>query len=92
MDHHDEILQANYAKEVLENPAYKAAWTNIKEGIISAMNQSPMGDEHTHSRLVLALQIANKLQKQIEVMLQTGKMAEIQLEESSKLRSIFKRA
>ena len=92
MDAIEEKRLAMSAQEVLDNPAYKQAWSNIRDGIINAMNQSPMGDEHTHSKLVLALQIANKLNKQIEVMLQTGKMADLKLEEESKLRRIFKRA
>lgn len=84
MNLNDEYLNGQYAKEVLNNPAYKEAWERIREGLINAMNQSPMGDEKTHTKLVMALQITNKIQKQLETTMETGKLAEIQLNEKKR--------
>ena len=88
-DLHDEITLSRDAQEVLNHPAYQKAWAELKDGLVAAMNASAMGDEKTHNRLVIALQIANKLQKILENAVSTGKMAEIQLEDRSKLKRIL---
>ncbi len=76
----DEITKAQEVQMILTNPVYKQAWEQIRDGIISAMNQSAMADQVTHSRLVMALQIVNKLQKSFETTMETGKLAQMQLE------------
>ena len=91
MDHFEEVQKGYDAREVLDHPAYKKAWAEILTGINAAMANSAMGDEKTHNKLVIALQIANKLQKTLENAITTGKMAEIQMEEQSKLKRILNR-
>ena len=81
----DEITRAQDVKMILDNPIYKDAWRLVHDGIISAMNQSAMADQVTHSRLVMALQIANKVQKSFETTLETGKLAKMQLEEKGNI-------
>ena len=84
MTNEDEITLAQDAKFILDNYLYQDAWKQIKDGIVNAMNQAPMGDEKTHNRLVIALQIANKLQKHFELAMETGKLAELQLMDKKK--------
>ena len=48
------------------------------------MGTSGLGDEQTHNRLVIALQLLNQIEKQLTDVMQTGKMASIQT--SSKLK------
>ena len=76
----DEIGRAMDVQMVVENPIYKDAWNQIREGIVSAMNQSAMGDEKTHTKLVIALQIVNKLDNIFKQTMETGKLAQIQLD------------
>ena len=84
MTNEEEITRAQDAKFILDNYLYQDAWKQIKEGIVNAMNQSTMGDEKTHTRLVMALQITNKLQKHFEQAMETGKLAELQLMDKKK--------
>jgi hypothetical protein len=42
------------------------------------MSTSPMGDEKTHNRLVIALQILHQIDKQLTDVMNTGKLAAIQ--------------
>jgi hypothetical protein len=42
------------------------------------MTASPLGDEKTHNRLVIALQLLNQINKQLTDVMQTGKLAAIQ--------------
>jgi hypothetical protein len=38
-----------------------------------------LGDEQTHNRLVIAMQILNQIEKQLKDVVQTGKMAKLQV-------------
>jgi len=42
------------------------------------MANSPLNDEKTHNRLVIALQLLNQINKQLTDVMQTGKLAAIQ--------------
>ena len=42
------------------------------------MKVSAYGDEKTHNRLVIALQLLGQIEKHIKTVAETGKMAEIQ--------------
>ena len=80
-----EIKRGERASEVLENPLFKEAVTKVREGIIQSMAQSPLGDEITHNRLVIALQLLNQIEKQLSDAIATGKMAAIQTDNKRKL-------
>jgi len=45
------------------------------------MQTSPLGDETTHNRLVIALQVLGQIEKSLTNVMQTGKMAKIQVNE-----------
>jgi hypothetical protein len=80
----EEIKLGEQAGVVLENPAFINAMQAVKDNIIKAMGTSGLGDEQTHNRLVIALQLLNQIEKQLTDVMQTGKMASIQT--SSKLK------
>jgi hypothetical protein len=44
------------------------------------MEQSALGDESTHNRLVIALQLLNKIEKNIKEVAETGKMIKMQID------------
>lgn len=74
----EEIKLGEQAGVVLENPAFINAMQAVKDNIIKAMGTSGLGDEQTHNRLVIALQLLNQIEKQLTDVMQTGKMASIQ--------------
>ena len=80
-----EIKRGERASEVLENPLFKEAVTKVREGIIRSMATSPLGDDTTHNRLVIALQLLNQIEKQLMDVMATGKMAAIQTDNKRKL-------
>lgn len=75
----DEIKRGEQAERILDNEIYKEAFTAVKDNIIDAMQRSPLSDEVTHNRLVIALQTLNQIQKALTDIMQTGKMAKIQV-------------
>ncbi len=74
----EEIKRGEQAAVVLDNPLYQEAITKVRENIVASMTTSPLGDEKTHNRLVIALQLLNQINKQLTDVMQTGKLASIQ--------------
>jgi len=74
-----EIKDGEQAKQILDNPVYKNAIEGVRQGIISSMATSSLGDEKTHNRLVIALQVLSQIEKQLHDSMQTGKMASMQI-------------
>jgi len=75
----EEIKRAERAEEVLNNPLFIEAVDKVRSGIINSMAESPLGDDRTHNRLVIAMQILNQIEKQLTDVVQTGKMAKLQV-------------
>jgi hypothetical protein len=73
-----EIKLGEQAAQILDNPVYQDAIAKVRENIVSSMTNSPLGDEKTHNRLVIALQLLNQINKQLTDVMQTGKLATIQ--------------
>ena len=76
----EEIERGSEAERILNNPVYKDALESVRKGIVSAMADSPMGDDKTHNRLVIALQLLNQIDRNLTTVMQTGKMAVLQVE------------
>ena len=74
----EEVKRGEQAAVVLDNPIYQEAIKKVKDGIVLSMSTSPMGDEKTHNRLVIALQILNQIDKQLTDVMNTGKLAKLQ--------------
>lgn len=74
----EEIKRGEQAAVILDNPVYQEAIAKVRENIVSSMTNSPLGDEKTHNRLVIALQLLNQINKQLADVMQTGKLASIQ--------------
>jgi len=74
----EEIKRGEQAAKILENPVYQDAIAKVRENIVASMTTSPLGDEKTHNKLVIALQLLNQINKQLTDVMQTGKLASIQ--------------
>jgi hypothetical protein len=74
----EEVKRGEQASQILDNPIYVEAIDKVRENIVSTMTNSPLGDEKTHNRLVIALQLLNQINKQLTDVMQTGKLATIQ--------------
>ena len=76
---YEEITRGERAEKILNDELYKEAYTKVKEHIIEAMQTSPLSDETTHNRLVIALQVLSQIEKSMTSIMQTGKMAKMQV-------------
>ena len=78
----EEIKRGDDAKRLIENPLFKGAFEAVKDGLVHSMTQSAMGDEKTHNRLVIALQLLNQIERSLITHIETGKLALIQSDET----------
>jgi hypothetical protein len=87
----EEVKRGERAEEILNNPIYIEAIEKVREGIIQSMAESPLGDDKTHNRLVIAMQLLNQIEKQLKGVMQTGKMAQMQVNSPvEKIRRVFR--
>jgi hypothetical protein len=80
MTEHEEMIRGEEAERVLSNQIFIESIDKVRNGIISSMEQSALGDESTHNRLVIALQLLNKIEKNIKEVAETGKMIKMQID------------
>ena len=80
MTEHEEMIRGEDAERLLSNPIFIESIDKVRQGIISSMEQSALGDESTHNRLVIALQLLNKIEKNIKEVAETGKMIKMQID------------
>lgn len=88
----EEIRRGDDARLILDSPIYKETIKKVRDGLINAMQQSPLGDEKTHNRLVIGLQLLNQIEKQINDVMLTGKMAQIQAKDGvvSRIKQVLR--
>lgn len=79
----EEIKTARDAERLLNDPIFKSAIQRIETHLIECIRQVAMADITTQHELVLSLQLLTKLRNNINAMIQTGRMAEIQKEQAS---------
>lgn len=80
MELEQEYSRGQKAKEILENEIYKDAFLMMREGIIKAWEDSPVRDTEGQHELKLMVKLLNDLQKNFEDVMNTGKLAKIQID------------
>lgn len=76
----ERIYDGEQAKQVLENPAFERAFTDIKQEYTNAWMNSPARDAEGREKLYLMVKLANQLQMTLQSSLEDGRMAKIQVE------------
>lgn len=86
----DEIARGGEAAQVLDSPVFLAARKHVLDGIEAQMRRVPMSDQTMHTRLILALQCWDSLEKYLEHIKQTGEIAQFQIKQEEERRARFK--
>ena len=89
MKHEDEIRRAAEAEALLDNKVLKAAFDNTESQLLAQMRSAGFHDEKKHHHLVLALQVLGAIRRNIEVTIETGQMAKLELDNKGKLSRLF---
>ena len=87
----DELRRGEQARLLLQNEMYVDAVTQVRQAIVDKWQQSPLRDREGHHELKLMLKLLGDLTGYIQTTMETGKMAQLQLESErrmTKLKSV----
>lgn len=76
--------RGNDAAYILNHAIFKEAWNAAKESLENQRLKIGLRDTDMHTRLIMAEQILSTLKHYFEDVINTGKMAQIQLEKPSR--------
>ncbi|MFU2327743.1 hypothetical protein [Pseudomonas sp. NFX98] len=85
----ERIYDGNRARECLENEAFQWAFESIEQELTNAWQTSPARDVEGREKLYLMLQLLTKLKATIQISLETGQLADKELQYQ---RSLLDRA
>lgn len=87
----EELRRGEQARQLLQNEMYVDAVAQVKQAIIDKWMQAPLRDHEGHHELKLMLKLLGDLTGYIQATMETGKMAQIQVESErrmTKLRAV----
>ena len=80
MNHDDRLKRADEAKRILNEPALKNAFTDIREGLVRNIESCGWNQPIQQNNIMLSLQLLKSLQKLIEAHITDGKVAQSEIE------------
>lgn len=82
----ERLYNGDRAREVLENEEFKRAFEAIEQEVIEQWKKSPARDQVGRESLWTYLQLLHKLQRQLKTTMETGKLAQLELEHKRSLK------
>lgn len=79
------ISRARNATQLVENPMFRETFTLVRDGLINALVDCPIRDREGAHELKLMLKLLGDLEGNIKRVIDTGKMAVMQLERDQKI-------
>lgn len=90
MEIEDRMHNAEQAQQVLDNPAFAAAFDAMKLEIIETWTNSPAKDPEGREKLWQLLKLLDKLQANLRTTIDTGKLAKLELSHKRSLAETAK--
>lgn len=90
MESEEEIIRGGKAADVLDSAIFIEARQRVTEGIQRQMKAVPLSDQVMHTRLILALQVWDQLEKYLDNVKQTGEMRDFEIQQEEVRKSRFK--
>jgi hypothetical protein len=81
----ERIYDGNRARECLENEQFNWAFESIEQELTNAWRTSPARDEEGREKIYLSLQMLTKLKAALQSSLETGKLADLDLQHKKTL-------
>lgn len=79
------IYDANRAKEILENEAFQQVFSDIESELMTQWKESPARDTEGREKLWIYLAMLNKMKAHFIETLETGKLAQLEVEHKKSL-------
>jgi hypothetical protein len=85
----EEVIRGGAAAGVLDSTIFLEAKKHVVEGIQRQMRAVPLSDQTMHTRLIVALQVWDQLEKYLEHVKQTGELAQFQITQDEQRKKRF---
>lgn len=79
-----ESERGNKARQIIDNPLWDEAWTALESKLMDAWKSSQTGQMERRELIYLQLRAAAEVRGHIETVLETGQLAEMQLNEQQR--------
>ena len=89
MAYDEEVVRGGKAADVLESTVFLEARKHVLDGIERQMRAVPMANQEMHTRLILALQVWDQLEKYLEQVKQTGEIRQFQITQEEERKRRF---
>lgn len=73
------MQRAETAAQLLDNPVLREAFDAVEQDIVAQLHKAKLDDTSGHTRLVMALQITQAVQRQLWLVIQDGANADDQI-------------
>lgn len=87
----EELVRAGQAKEILHSPLFIEMRQTIETQLAANRRAAPIRDTDLHTRLIITEQLWGNLLSFFEQVAQTGRMAEVQIQQERSLKERFMR-
>lgn len=84
----EELRRGEQARQLLQNELYQDAVTQVRQAIIDKWMQAPLRDREGHHELKIMLKLLGDLTGYIQTTLETGKLAQIQVESERRMTKL----
>jgi hypothetical protein len=84
-----ERLRAGEARQMIDSTLFQCARQDLEEKLAQLRRTVPISSTEMHTRLILMEQLKEQFFSYFEQIAQTGKLAEIQLEQERQRRSLL---
>lgn len=89
MNHDERLKRADEAQRLLNEPALKNAFADIREGFVKSIEGCKWNDDKTLNNLMLSMQLLKTLNKLLESHIIDGKIAQKEIGNMNKPKSRF---
>lgn len=89
MAYDEEVVRGGKATEVLDSTVFLEARKHVLDGIERQMRAVPLSEQTMHTRLILALQVWDQLEKYLEQIKQTGEIRQFQITQEEERKRRF---
>lgn len=86
-----ELIRAGEARQLLQSALFIEARKNLEEQLASLRRSVPIRETEMHTRLIIMEQLKENFFGFFEQLAQTGRMAELHLQEKERQRSLLER-
>lgn len=92
MNLHEQSAKGTRAQQLIESDIYRDGIKGVRQAILDTWSSSPIRDVEGQHELRLMLKLLDDLEGHIVSMVNSGKLANVQIEQESKMKEMMKRA